>query len=85
MAEIFGTELPIGHKFTFTGTKAAIFTWNGCTIEVSGTPSVEYTSDETPMNAYANTHFALEKARGAAAESPTAQGPRVMIIGRLLC
>lgn len=61
--------------------KAAVFTWNGCTIEVSGTPSVEYTSDETPMNAYANTHFALERARGAASESPVAQGPRVMIIG----
>ncbi|RPB05926.1 Clp1-domain-containing protein [Choiromyces venosus 120613-1] len=80
-AEIFGTELPIGHKFTFTGTKSAIFTWHGCTLEVRGTPSVEYTSEETPMTAYTNLHFALEKLRGMAGESATAQGPRVMIIG----
>jgi len=73
--------MPVGHKFIFTSMKAAVYTWTGCTIEVSGTPSVEYTSDETPMNDYANTHFALEKHRGAAAESPVMQGPRVMIIG----
>ncbi|CAZ85735.1 unnamed protein product [Tuber melanosporum] len=80
-AEIFGTELPIGHKFTFTGIKSAIFTWQGCALEVRGSPSVEYTSEETPMTTYTNLHFALEKQRGMADESPTAQGPRVMIIG----
>jgi polyribonucleotide 5'-hydroxyl-kinase len=80
-AEIFGTELPIGHKFTFSGTKSAIFTWNGCTLEVRGSPTVEYTSEETPMTAYTNLHFALERLRGAASESPTAQGPRIAIIG----
>jgi polyribonucleotide 5'-hydroxyl-kinase len=80
-AEIFGTELPQGHKFTFTGTKSAIYTWNGCTLEISGIPAVEYTSEETPMVVYANTHFALEKQRGQAEESSAAHGPRVMIIG----
>ncbi|KAA8895089.1 Pre-mRNA cleavage complex II protein Clp1-domain-containing protein [Sphaerosporella brunnea] len=80
-AEIFGTELPVGNKFSFTGIKSAIYTWTGCTLEITGTPSVEYTSEETPMNMYANAHFALEKLRGKAAESPTAQGPRAMIIG----
>ena len=33
------------------------------------------------MTAYTNLHFALEKQRGMASESPTVQGPRVMIIG----
>ena len=33
------------------------------------------------MTAYTNLHFALEKERGMAGESPTVQGPRVMIIG----
>jgi len=80
-AEIFGTELPLGHKFTFTGTKSSIYTWSGCVLEIGGTPSVEYTSEETPMNAYANAHFALEKRRGQAEESQTLRGPRVMIIG----
>jgi polyribonucleotide 5'-hydroxyl-kinase len=80
-AEIFGTELPVGSKFSFTGTKSAIYTWSGCTLEITGVPSVEYTSEETPMNVYANTHFALEKMRSKAAQSPTTQGPRTMIIG----
>lgn len=78
---MFGTELPQGHKFTFTGTKSAIYTWNGCTLEISGIPAVEYTSEETPMVVYANTHFALERQRGQAEESSAVQGPRVMIIG----
>ena len=60
--------------------KAAVFTWHGCTIEISlsseyvlsavylaqhvtGTPSAEYTSEETPMSAYANVHTALEQMR----------------------
>ncbi|KAL7269646.1 Cleavage polyadenylation factor subunit clp1 [Rhizina undulata] len=80
-AEIFGTELPIGHKFTFSGTKSAIYTWEGCTIEVRGTPTVEYTAEETPMTSYTNLHFALEKLRAEAAESKDEQGPRVMIVG----
>ena len=33
------------------------------------------------MIAYTNLHFALEKQRGMASESPTVQGPRVMVIG----
>lgn len=33
------------------------------------------------MSVYANLHFALEKRRGQASESPNLQGPRVMIIG----
>lgn len=80
-AEIFGTELPTGHKFTFTGCKSAIFTWEGCTLSVTGTPTVEYTSEETPMTSYSNLHFALEKLRAIAGDFPVAQGPRVMIIG----
>lgn len=80
-AEFFGTELPTGHKFTFTGCKSAIFTWEGCTLSVIGTPTVEYTSEETPMTSYSNLHFALEKLRAIAGDFPVAQGPRVMIIG----
>ncbi|KAI5813339.1 Pre-mRNA cleavage complex II protein Clp1-domain-containing protein [Pyronema omphalodes] len=79
-AEVFGTELPLGQKFTFTGCKAAVYTWYGCTLEISGTPYSEYTSEETPMMTYSNLHFALEKQRGKAAESGE-QGPRCMIIG----
>lgn len=34
-AEIFGTELAIGPEYTFTNYKAAIYTWHGCTLEVT--------------------------------------------------
>ncbi|KAJ9222769.1 protein clp1 [Paecilomyces variotii] len=34
-AELFGTELAASRTYTFTGTKAAIYTWHGCTLEVS--------------------------------------------------
>ncbi|TGZ84796.1 Clp1-domain-containing protein [Ascodesmis nigricans] len=80
-AEIFGTELPLSQKFTFSGTKAAVYTWNGCTLEITGSPSVGYISEEVPMSEYINLHFALEKARGRAAELNGGQGPRVMIVG----
>ncbi|CAN6599523.1 mRNA cleavage and polyadenylation factor Clp1p [Trichomonascus vanleenenianus] len=65
-AEIFGTELPVGNDFTFIGTKAAVFSWHGATIEYTCSKSddlSEYTSDETPMTTYANLHFALESQR----------------------
>ncbi|KAI0723768.1 Pre-mRNA cleavage complex II protein Clp1-domain-containing protein [Cerioporus squamosus] len=63
-AEIFGAELADGKAYVFDQEcKAAVFTWQGCTIEVTGHPSVEYVSDETPMIAYANVHMALEGMR----------------------
>ncbi|KAI9821748.1 MAG: Cleavage polyadenylation factor subunit clp1 [Pycnora praestabilis] len=79
-AEIFGTELAPGQKYTFTGTKAAIYTWHGCRIEVDGECQVEYTAEETPMVSYSNTHFALEKIRQQSA-SEAFDGPRVLVVG----
>ncbi|KAE8378777.1 mRNA cleavage and polyadenylation factor clp1 [Aspergillus bertholletiae] len=34
-AELFGTELAPSQTYTFSGTKGAIYTWHGCTLEVS--------------------------------------------------
>ncbi len=61
---------------------------------VTGTPSTDYVSDETPMNAYANVHLALEKMRVRALSShhgsplspgPEQEGdpepPRVLVLG----
>lgn len=33
-AELFGTELAESQTYTFCGTKAAIYTWHGCELEV---------------------------------------------------
>jgi polyribonucleotide 5'-hydroxyl-kinase len=94
-AEVFGAELAEGKYYLFGHEcKAAVFTWQGCTIEVTGTPSTEYISDETPMYAYANVHLALEKMRVRALSShhgsPLPPGPdaevdpappRVLVLG----
>ncbi|KAH9996872.1 Pre-mRNA cleavage complex II protein Clp1-domain-containing protein [Russula vinacea] len=93
-AEVFGAELADGKYYLFGHEcKAAVFTWQGCTIEMR-TPSTDYVSDETPMNAYANVHLALEKMRVRALSnhrgSPLPSGPeqdvdpeppRVLVLG----
>ncbi len=78
-AEIFGTELALTHTYTFRCTKAAIYTWHGCRIEVTGSCE-EYTAEETPMAQYVNTHFALENLRTEAKQRGR-EGPRVLVVG----
>ncbi|KAF8891289.1 Pre-mRNA cleavage complex II protein Clp1-domain-containing protein [Infundibulicybe gibba] len=91
-AEVFGAELAEGKPYLFgSECKAAIFTWQGCTIEVTGHPSTEYVSEETPMTAYANLHIVFEQMRvralSAVHGSPDPQGdsnvapPRVLVVG----
>ncbi|KAG6854548.1 Cleavage polyadenylation factor subunit clp1 [Blastosporella zonata] len=89
-AEVFGSELAEGKQYLFGAEcKAAVFTWRGCTIEMSH-PSTEYVSDETPMAAYANLHIAFEQMRVralAAARGSPPRGdepndpPRVLVLG----
>ena len=79
-AEIFGTELAVGVTYTFTGRKAAVYTWHGCTLEVKGQFLVEYTANETPMHSYLNLHLALEQLRKKSKEEHDL-GPRVLVIG----
>ncbi|KAG9244384.1 Pre-mRNA cleavage complex II protein Clp1-domain-containing protein [Calycina marina] len=78
-AELFGTELALNHPYTFRGTKAAIYSWHGCRLEVKGL-CTEYIAEETPMISYVNAHFALEKSRDDAQESG-GEGPRVLVLG----
>uniref|UniRef100_A0A0E0NBR2 Protein CLP1 homolog n=1 Tax=Oryza rufipogon TaxID=4529 RepID=A0A0E0NBR2_ORYRU len=88
-AEVFGTELPPeGWVPVPPRSKIAIFTWHGATVELDGVSESEYTSDETPMVVYVNTHAILDarraRARAAAAQGAppeASQGPRVIIVG----
>lgn len=82
--EVFGTELIRNKKFTFkAGSKVAIFTWHGCTVEISGPLEVAYISKETPMVMYLNLHMGLEQKRQKAENSPdeSETGPRVLVVG----
>lgn len=91
LAEIFGTELVKGIKYTFvSGSKSAIFTYHGCTVSVSTyfipsdnltfSTSSCYISKETPMLFYLNIHGYLEKVRNEAAKS-NERGPVVLLCG----
>jgi polyribonucleotide 5'-hydroxyl-kinase len=73
-AEMFGTELPIDHAFTITGSKLAVYTWEGAEIELSGEFKLAYTAEETPMASYLKIHKSLEDQRKK-------EGPRVLICG----
>ncbi|KAL5636849.1 hypothetical protein ACGC1H_000725 [Rhizoctonia solani] len=89
-AEIYGAELAPGRLYLFGGEcKAAVFTWYGCTLEVTGRSSTEYTSDETPMVPLINIHTAFEQMRIRAHRALTAnqpetaksRPPRVLVLG----
>lgn len=77
-AELFGTELALGQEYKFSGQNAAVFTWQGCTIEYIGSPA-EYMSDRTPMHVYANLHFALENLREQVKKG--GDPPSVLVLG----
>lgn len=63
-AEVFGSEMAPGRLYLFAyECKAALMTWQGCTIQVTGRPATEYVSDETTMASYANLHLAFEQMR----------------------
>jgi polyribonucleotide 5'-hydroxyl-kinase len=76
-------ELAPGNAYHFTGKKIAVFTWHGCTLELSGECSVEYTANETPMDSYLNLHLALEQMRVIASQQGE-NGPRVSLTRRQL-
>lgn len=81
LAEIFGTELVKGKLYEFSsGAKVAVFTWQGCTLELRGKPDVSYIAKETPMVIYLNCHAALEFMRNTA-EQENGNGPIAMVVG----
>ncbi|GBF95017.1 hypothetical protein Rsub_07518 [Raphidocelis subcapitata] len=85
-AEIFGAELSLGQRARLSGGAAAVFTWEGATLEVEGEPDVAYVAEDTPMVAYVNAHHVIDnlrseaRARAPASDAP-AQGPRVVVAG----
>eukprot|EP01095_Lingulamoeba_sp_RSL-Kostka_P002004 TRINITY_DN1286_c0_g1_i1.p1 TRINITY_DN1286_c0_g1~~TRINITY_DN1286_c0_g1_i1.p1 ORF type:complete len:426 (-),score=115.28 TRINITY_DN1286_c0_g1_i1:260-1537(-) len=79
-AEIFGTELAKLYEYEFTYCKFAIFSWQGCEIDLFGKCRV-YKANETPMIYYINAHTILEEKRSMEIVKEEPFGPRVMIVG----
>ncbi len=80
-AEAFGVELFIKKVYTVESTSIAIFSYHGCKLEIHGTPTSAYVSNDTPMLSYLNVHDGLEKMRRAS-ETEGSIGPRIMIVGQ---
>lgn len=82
-AEIFGTELVRNKVYNFgSKAKVAVYTWHGCTVQVTGELEVGYVSSETPMVVYLNVHMAIEQMRQKVEkEGKNTIGPKVMICG----
>lgn len=82
-AEHWGTELAPGQTHYFSGCKGAIFTWQGCTLEVNGEAESEYKGQETDYAVeWLNVHGMLETMRDeAAAAGKQGEGPRVLVVG----
>lgn len=74
-AEVFGTELGSNYIYKITGQKLAIFTYEGCEIEIEGEYSNAYIASETPMISYLKIHKKLEEYR------KNGNGLRVLIVG----
>lgn len=80
-AEIFGVELALNQLYSFSGSKGAIFSWQGCQLEVSGDAESEYVGQETEYAVeWLNVHGMLESARDMASGTNNG-GPRVLIVG----
>jgi polyribonucleotide 5'-hydroxyl-kinase len=77
-AELFGVELAPRQTLTFSGYKGAIFTWQGCQLELSGDAESEYAGQETDYAIeWINVHGMLETLRS---QEPV-QAPRVLVVG----
>ncbi|KAJ2374251.1 Cleavage polyadenylation factor subunit clp1 [Coemansia sp. RSA 2607] len=80
-AELFGAELGSEATYTFSGFNGAVFSWQGCTLSVSGDNHTAYVAGETPMDSYINVHMALQQLRVQAHNGDMSAAPRVMIVG----
>ena len=86
--ELYGSELLIDKQYIFNKSqKFALYTYHGCTLSIHGLPASIYTSSESPMNSYINTHSALQQLRKKASDTVrvpgvyASQGPRALIVG----
>lgn len=77
-AELFGVELAPKQTYTFSGFKGAVFTWQGCQLEITGTAESEYAGQETEYAVeWLNVHGMLKTLR----DQSRGDGPRVLVVG----
>ncbi|KAK4903529.1 Cleavage polyadenylation factor subunit clp1 [Elasticomyces elasticus] len=77
-AELFGVELATNQPYNLPGSKSALFTWQGCQLEITGEAESEYAAQEMEYAIeWLNLHGMLETVRD---DRPT-DGPQVLVSG----
>nr|POE51843.1 mrna cleavage and polyadenylation factor clp1 [Quercus suber] len=77
-AELFGIELAPNQTYSLAGTKGVIFTWTGCTLDITGEAESEYAGQETGYAVeWLSLHGMLESVR----DDPINGGPRILVVG----
>lgn len=79
-AEIFGSILNRGEKYSFSGQKFAIIAYVESSISIEGQPDIIYCSDESSVPTYLKIHEIIEQRRTLANEAGIG-GPRVAVAG----
>ncbi|PHJ24314.1 polynucleotide 5 -hydroxyl-kinase [Cystoisospora suis] len=80
-AEIFGSELlPDVEYPLLPGSRLAVFSWGGCTLQLRGRVQQEYTASNPAMKEYLALSAVLDARRQIAALRRSL-GPRVLVVG----
>lgn len=81
LAEIFGTEMKTNEKYKLQPhSSIAVYTWHGCTIQVTGKTKEAYVVADTLMILNVILHASIEQRR-IKAEAENAKGPVVLVVG----
>lgn len=81
LAEIFGTEMKLNEKYKLQPhSSIAVYTWHGCTIQVTGKTEEAHVVADTLMILNVILHASIEQHR-IKAEAENARGPVVLVVG----
>lgn len=80
-AEIFGAELVPGQEYPLLGgTRTALYSWHGCSVQISGHTEQEYDAPNVVMREYLHAAAIIEQKRQRALELDL-PAPRVLVCG----
>ncbi|XP_015926999.2 polyribonucleotide 5'-hydroxyl-kinase Clp1 [Parasteatoda tepidariorum] len=81
LAEIYGTEMQKNKVYAFPKSSSiSVFSWQGCSIKVTGAPQEAYIATDTYMILHVILHACLEQMR-IAAENDNRKGPVTLVVG----
>ncbi|KAG8186351.1 hypothetical protein JTE90_005879 [Oedothorax gibbosus] len=81
LAEIFGTQMIVNDEYRLPShSSIAIFSWQGCSIKITGKPVSAHVVSDTLMILNVILHASLEELR-IKAKAENSKGPVVLVVG----